>query len=71
MLVANSPIQASKGDETMRSGQFFNGIRRFLAKLKVKWADYWNGILESIAEEEMRIRHIEYDERIVSDGRRA
>ena len=27
-----------KGDETMRLGQFFIGIRRFMAKLKFKWA---------------------------------
>jgi hypothetical protein len=37
MLVPSSAIQVDKGDETMRSDRFFNGIRRFMAKLKAKW----------------------------------
>jgi len=42
----------------MPSGQFFDGIRKFTAKLKPKWTDYSIGILQSFAEEEIRIRHI-------------
>jgi len=46
----------------MRSGQFFSGIRAFMGKLK--WSDYWNEILHSIAEEEIRIRRVEYHSHI-------
>jgi hypothetical protein len=43
----------------MRSGQFFSGVQTFLAKLKLKWSDHWNEILQPIAEEEIRISRAE------------
>ena len=46
----------------MRLGQFFIGIRRFMAKLKPKWSDYWSEVLQSIAQEEMRIPRVEIEQ---------
>ena len=50
----------------MRLGQLSSGIRAFTAKVKLKWSDYWSEILQSIAEEEVGIRRVEYDKHIES-----
>jgi hypothetical protein len=52
----------------MRSGQFFSGVQAFMAKLKLKWSDYWTEILQPIAEEEIRISRAEHYKQVESDG---
>ena len=38
-----------------------------MAKLKLKWSDYWTEILQPIAEEEIRISRAEHYKRNESD----
>lgn len=53
----------------MRLGAFFSATRAFKARLNLKWSDYWNDIVQSIAEEEVGIRRHEYDKHIESGER--
>lgn len=55
----------------MRLGESFSGIRAFKAKLNLKWSDYWSDILQSIAEEEVGIRRVDYDKHIERHEARA
>jgi len=53
-----------------RLEQLFSHLNRHVAKLKQKYLDFSNGIVQAINEEEMKIRKQGIDARVGSSNRR-
>jgi hypothetical protein len=53
-----------------RLEQLFSHLNRHVAKLKQKYLDFSNGIVQAIIEEEMKIRKEDIDARVGSSNRR-
>jgi hypothetical protein len=52
----------------MRSDKGDTLAEPLVEKLKNRWLYFWEGVLVSLAEEEMRIRHEEFDKQIATQG---
>jgi hypothetical protein len=50
--------------------QVFTHLNRQVAKLKQKYVDFSNGIVQAIIEEEMKIRREEIDARVTAPNQR-
>ena len=49
----------------MHSVQDSSNLKRFIKRFKYKWADLWNEVIKSLAEEEMRLQR---EERVKQAG---